>query len=68
MPAEFWTCSTCEERVVVDDGTTAVYQRGYWWHAPCVTVDRWEDGAPVVAFPSEGKLMPETIMEVPDAV
>lgn len=58
-----YTCSTCEERVIPVEGVTTVEQRGHLWHAPCLTVDHYEPGGGVVvAFPSGGKLIPETLM------
>jgi len=47
-------CGTCIS--TLDPG--ALYSRGYWWHVPCATMR-----APgMVAFPSRGKLMPDTII------
>lgn len=54
-------CDQCGKEVTPVDGVNAVWSRGYWWcakHCAFICVD----GVYRVAFPSEGKLRPETIM------
>lgn len=54
-------CDQCGKEIVVIEDVTAFYSRGYWWcarHANLVYVD----GIPVVQFPSDGKLIPQTIL------
>lgn len=57
-----WACSTCDREIIPVEGVTATWQRGYWWCAHCVNLIGYENGEPIVAFPSRGKLIPSTIM------
>jgi hypothetical protein len=57
-----WICDKCERQIIPVDGVTAIFDRGYWWCARCVQISHWDNGIPVVAFPSIGKLIPATIM------
>jgi len=54
-------CDQCDCDVVPVDGATAIWGRGYWWCAKHCQFF-YADGVPVVDFPSEGKLIPSTIM------
>lgn len=56
-------CHECSRENTTPDITTAIHDRGYWWcrkHARLIVID----GVETVDFPSEGKLIPATIMEV----
>jgi hypothetical protein len=55
-------CHECSRENTAPDLSAAIHSRGYWWcrkHARVIVVAGFE----VVDFPSEGKLIPETIME-----
>lgn len=54
-------CEQCNEWIVLIEGVMAIYDRGYWWCAKHAQVS-FRDGKPYVDFPSNGKLMPDTIM------
>lgn len=54
-------CSKCGEMVIPVEGVSAIYDRGYWWHAGCCQIFG-EDGVPRVCFPSTGKLLRSTIL------
>lgn len=54
-------CSTCGKKVIVIEGVTALKDRGYWWCAHCVDTLAFDEGKPVVNFPSKGKLIPLSI-------
>ena len=56
-------CDDCGRDFFIINGITAIYSRGYWWCAHCVKF-YYVAGEPVVDFPSPGKLIPETILEV----
>jgi len=56
-------CYGCQK--ATPDLATAIYSRGHWWcrkHATLIVVD----GVERVDFPSEGKLISESIMEASD--
>lgn len=55
------TCNTCNETIILVEGVTAIFSRGYWWHTKCCDFD-FEDGKPIVEFLSKGKLIPESIL------
>lgn len=55
------TCDSCGKRVRAP-GPFAVFSRGYWWHTTCCTLELVGIKHRLVAFPSGGKLKPETIM------
>ena len=55
-------CSTCNEHVIPIDGVSAIWDRGYWWHASCCSFV-FVDGKPYVDFPSNGLLIPNTIIK-----
>ncbi|KKN58768.1 hypothetical protein LCGC14_0548630 [marine sediment metagenome] len=55
------TCDTCNETVIPVEGITSILSRGYLWHTKCCDFD-FEDGKPIVAFLSKGKLIPNTIL------
>jgi hypothetical protein len=52
-----WTCETCNLQVPVP-GEDAIPARGHWWHKPCAL--KWFQDT--IDFPSNGKLIPETII------
>ena len=54
-------CSTCNEHVIPVDGVSAIWDRGYWWHASCCSVV-FVNGKPHVDFPSNGQLISFTLM------
>jgi hypothetical protein len=54
-------CSHCGEQVIPIDGVSAIWDRGYWWHTSCCSFF-YNNGQPFVSFPSEGQLIPRTIM------
>jgi hypothetical protein len=56
------TCSTCLKEIIPVEGVTCITQREYKWHIGCASI-YYIDGKPVVDFPSDGKLMPKTIIE-----
>jgi ribosomal protein L37AE/L43A len=56
-----FVCETCGREVVPVEGVSAVWERGYWWCAHCVSFE-YVDGSTVVKFPSAGKLLPNSIM------
>ena len=60
MKNQFY-CDKCKDFVIPVEGVTSVSSRGYHW---CVKHARIRKiyGDIVVEFPSEGKLIPETIM------
>lgn len=55
-----WWCDKCNDNIVPVDGVTAIRSRGYWW---CAKHCSLTDGG-VVDFPSNGKLVPDTILNV----
>ena len=55
------TCSTCNERVIPVEGVTSVRIGEYDWHWLCVELD---SAGRLARFPSKGKLIPDTIMEI----
>ena len=58
-----WTCDTCKASTTAPvDGVNVIRQYDYWWCAHCVKVFKWEDGRPIVDFPSPGMMIPSTIM------
>jgi hypothetical protein len=61
-PSTSLLCATCGCNVILVEGVTAVWSRGYWWCTHCFDVDSYRDGKVVVAFPSRGKLIPPTIL------
>jgi len=61
LSPEWMICSTCGEDVIPVEGVTALFQRGYWWHARCATVE-FVNGEPTVQYPSNGMLLPKTII------
>ena len=56
-------CHECKEWIIPVDGVTVVFARQRWWCAKHADILRWENGHPIVEFPSRGMLIPETIMK-----
>lgn len=56
-------CETCGATVTTPvEGINVISSRDYLWHAVCADVI-WINGKAVVDFPSNGKLIPDTILE-----
>ncbi len=51
-----YTCATCGATMTAPDANV-IADRGYYWHLPCTTMQ-----AGMVGFPSDGKLIPATIL------
>ena len=51
-----YTCTTCGARMDAP-GRYVIAARGYYWHLPCTTMQ-----AGMVGFPSDGMLIPATIL------
>ena len=62
MTAQKLTCETCGNSNVPVPGVTVVWSRGYYWCAHCADIES-VDGEPIVQFPSNGKMSPDTICE-----
>lgn len=61
-------CDKCNYFVDVQPGVNALWSRGYWWCLKHAKIFEHE-GRSIVEFPSEGMLIPETIMiEIPEAI
>ncbi len=43
-----------------------IRSRGYLWHVDCAKVFSYSDGSLYVDFPSDGKIVPSTIMSAPN--
>lgn len=54
------TCDKCKQEKNMND-SDVVYSRGHYWHLPCTRVLTYK-GRQIVNFPSDGKLIPKTIM------
>ena len=57
-------CTTCDEHVYAISGVSAIWDRGYWWHAKCCSFF-YDKGQAFVSFPSNGLLAPESILHLP---
>lgn len=58
-----YNCLKCGPNYVIPvDGVNAIFQRGYWWCTKHVNISHWDNGKPIVDFPSEGKMTPESIL------
>ena len=55
-------CDLCDDWIIPVEGVTSVYARGYHWCAKHANM-HCVNGEYIVDFPSEGKLIPKTIME-----
>lgn len=55
-------CEQCDEWIVPLEGVTALFQMGCWWCAKHCNILCYNNGKPIVDFPSDGKLLPKTIM------
>lgn len=55
-----YQCSTCGATMPAP-GANVIAARGYYWHLPCTTMQ-----SGMVAFPSDGKLIPKTILHMED--
>jgi hypothetical protein len=55
-----YACSTCGSKILLPQvcPTDIHAERGHLWHRPCASI---VDGK-LAEFPSEGKLIPETIL------
>ena len=51
-------CDVCGQLPASDE---VIFSRGYFWHRPCCRLIV-VDGDELVNFPSDGKLIPETII------
>ena len=56
-------CSQCDEWIIPVEGVTVIFARQRWWCAKHATIHHWENGKPIVDFPSTGMLVPRTIMK-----
>lgn len=54
-------CDECRDWLIAVDGVTAIYDHDAWWCAKHVKIHSWENGKPIVDFPSPGKLKLGTI-------
>lgn len=52
-------CAKCSRDVKEMSPDELIYDRGYWWHKPCAKVFNR-----VVYFPSDGKIIPRTILRL----
>ncbi len=52
-------CDKCKSNEV----THAIYSRGYWWCIKHANIHTYSNGKTYVNFPSNGKLMPKSIMK-----
>jgi hypothetical protein len=60
-----YRCTLCGHEVTPKHGETALFSRGYWWCIKHARIGQHE-GQMYVDFPSDGKLIPETIMITED--
>ena len=65
IPIPELNCDTCGQAVIPIEGVTAIFRNNIWWHTKCCDFD-FEDGKPIVAFLSKGKLIPNTILHTVD--
>jgi len=59
--AEYMECDHCGEQVLAVSGVSAIWDRGFWWHTSCCRFF-FDKGEAFVSFPSDGKLIPRTIV------
>jgi hypothetical protein len=55
-------CTLCGHEVTPKHGHTALWSRGYWWCKKHAKTYLSTDGQVEADFPSDGKLIPSTIM------
>jgi len=58
-----WHCDNCDYETDLPRPPACLFRRRYWWHRKSADIGIYEDGEEFVAFPSPGKLIPETIIE-----
>lgn len=58
-------CGHCDAVYAIppDILASVIYDRGYWWCRKCAAIRKDRDGKSYIDWPSEGKLIPNTIME-----